>query len=346
MRSRERVTAALEFRPPDVIPLRILPAPGGLHEHGQKLVDLHRECGHDFGDLSGLALPKPPGPEDHDADGRYHSFVTDGWGTTWEYRIFGVWGHPVEWPLNDLSKLDAYTPPAPPAKDGPHVDAARESITEQMKTYYTLGGGGSLFETLHSLRRFEDVLIDIALDTPEINRIEDMILDHARGCVAHSLAIGVDGVCFGDDYGTQDALLVSPEVWRRFFKPRYRELFDTVKQAGKRVFFHCCGYIDPILEDFAELGVDAVWPQLTAFDRPALARRCRDLGMAVELHPDRGDLMQRGTPERVREYVLRLVDEFHWQDGGAWLYIEIDPGFPYANVEALFAVAQELRGRV
>ena len=64
----------------------------------------------------------------------------------------------------------------------------------------------------------------------------------------------------------------------------------------------------------------------------------------MQLHPDRGDLMQRGTPEQVRDYVLRLVEAFGTANGGSWLYLEVDPGFPWANVEALFEVAMELRG--
>ena len=99
-----------------------------------------------------------------------------------------------------------------------------------------------------------------------------------------------------------------------------------------------------MLEDFRELGVDVLWPQLTAFDLPDLARRCRQLGLAVELHPDRGDLMQHATPASIRDYVRRMLDTFETPAGGSWLYIEIDPGFVWPNVEALFEVAMELRG--
>jgi hypothetical protein len=53
--------------------------------------------------------------------------------------------------------------------------------------------------------------------------------------------------------------------------------------------------------------------------------------------------MQRSIPQQVRDYVRRLVDIFDTANGGSWLYIEIDPGFPFANVEALFETAMELR---
>jgi hypothetical protein len=97
------------------------------------------------------------------------------------------------------------------------------------------------------------------------------------------------------------------------------------------------------MADLAEVGVRAIWPQLPLYDHRELARRCRDLGLAVQLHPDRGALMQHGNPARIRDYVLGLMDEFDTPHGGSWLYVEIDPGFPWVNVEALFRVAMEVR---
>lgn len=346
MLPRERVIAALEFRSPDVVPLRIFPAAGGLYEHGQKLVDLIRECGHDFGDLSNLELPPAPPPEDFDADGRYHAFRTDEWGTRWEYRIFGIWGHPVEWPLNDWTNLATYSPPLPPPAEGPAVEAAREAAARHKERYYLLAGGGpGLLEKLISLRRFEEVLMDIALDTPEINRLTDLLAEHAAGWVKRALAEEADGVIFGDDFGAENAPLVSPERWRRFFKPRYAALFEPIRRAGKHLFFHSCGQLGPLIEDLRELGVHALWPQLPAYDLPSLAQRCRRIGLALELHPDRGELMQRGTPRQVRDYVHRLVELFGTWAGGSWLYLEVDPHFPWPNVVALFETAMELRSQ-
>jgi len=335
--------AALAFTPPDVVPLRIYAAAGGLYEHGRKLADLIRECGHDFGDFSRLQMPDPVPSSDFDEDGRYHAFKTDAWGTTWEYRIPGIWGHPIDLPLADLSRLDDYRPPSPPPAGGDAFEHEKARIAHERQRYFVIGHGGSLFEKLHSLRRFEDVLVEITTDAPEINRIADMLVEHAMSNVRRSLALNVDAVSFGDDFGTQSALLLSPQNWRRFFMPRYKVLFDTIRAAGKKVFFHCCGKIDDLLEDFRDTGVDVLWPQLPAFDPESLARRCRELGLVLELHPDRGEMMQRGTPEGVRAYVHRMLDTFATVSGGSWLYIEIDPGFPWQNVQALFRTAMELR---
>lgn len=343
MLPRNRVVAALDFRPVDTIPVRIFPAPGGLYDQGQRLVDLIMSCEHDFGDLSHVVLPEPPPEADFDPDGRYHATKTDEWGAVWEYRTFGIWGHPVARPLDDILRLDTWKPPAPPAAEGPEFHAALAAARTSRTRFFHMEFTGAIFETLRGVRRFEDVLMDIALDTPEINRLADMIMENMEGHVKRALALGADAIQFGDDFGTGTALMISPAAWRRFFKPRYERLCEPVKRAGKTVFFHSCGQIGAILDDLKAVGVDCIWPQLNIFDRPALVRRLRELRMAIELHPDRGDLMQRMTPDQVRSYVLQLVEDFDTPSGGSILYLEVDPGFPWPNVRALFDTAMELR---
>ncbi len=333
MNPRNRMLNALAFRPVDRVPLQVHPSPAGLFEHGQKLLDLMRRCPDDFDDPGSLRLPAVP-PEDFDPDGRYHKRSQDEWGTSWEYRLYGVWGYRTGYPLADMSRLANYRPPSIERLNG----------ADHRRRFVHLEGGVSLFETMQSLRPFEDVLVDIAQDTPEINRLADMLVEYYSVVVENALLKGADAVAVGDDFGTQQALMLSPATWRRFFAPRYRALFEPVQEAGKRIFFHSCGQIGALLEDLRLLGVDAIWPQLPLFDLPGLARRCRDLGLAVQLHPDRGDLMQRRSPRQVQEYVLRLVDTFDCLSGGSWLYLEIDPGFPWENVQALFETAIELRG--
>ena len=342
MNARERMLAALAFQPVDKVPLQIHPSPAGLFEHGQKLLDRMQACPHDFGDLSDLELPVVPA-QDFEADGRYHKISTDAWGTTWEYRLFGVWGYRVGYPLADMARLADYQPPTIQPLAGSELERQAAAGAAHRRQYFHLGGGASLFESMQSLRPFEEVLIDIARDTPEINRLADMLLEYNLRMVENALAVGVDAVGVGDDFGTQQALMLSPKTWRRFFLPRYRVLFKPVKKAGKRIFFHSCGKIDPILEDLAAAGADAIWPQLPLFDPRSLAQRCRALGLAVQLHPDRGELLQRATPQQVRAYLLDLVEQFDCLSGGSWLYLEVDPGFPWENVRAMFETVMELR---
>jgi hypothetical protein len=332
----------LELRPVDVVPLEWHPSWRGLYEHGEKLAELIRRDPGDFEDWSGTPIPVPD-PAHVDADGQYHEFRRDEWGTLWEYRIFQMVGHPAEWPLEDLDRLDSYRLPPPRFGTDEAFAALRETSARVRRAHYFKSGFFGLFERMIALRRYEDVLMDLAEDSEGIHALADRLIAHQAVDIARLIEAGADGIQFGDDYGTQQGLIMSPALWRRFFKPRLRELIRPCKEAGVKVFFHSCGKVGELLEDFREIGVDAIWPQLTAHGPETLAARCRDLGLAVAIHIDRAHVMTHGTPDDVRAAVDAAAAAFRPQEGGSWFYVEIDNGFPFANIEALMESIRRYR---
>jgi hypothetical protein len=342
MTSRERVRRAIRFENPDCMPVECNGSASGLYEHGEKLRDLWRQYPSDFCDPNDQPDPKP-GPEDFDADGRYHKIRVDEWGIEWEHFIYGAWGIPRKRPLDDIGKLDTLTTPAPPPMSGPSFEARRRDAEQRREKYWQWGGAGNVFEIMHSLRRFEDVLMDIHDDTPEINRVADIIFGLRRSEVALSLAIDSDGVGFGDDYGTQESLIISMDDWKTFFAPRYEAAMAPIREANKPIHMHSCGAILPLMPELAKLGVTSIWPQLPLYDLNELRAVTRDLGIAVALHVDRGHTMTYGSPDDVRREVDRVAKAFVRPEGGAWWYIEIDNGFPWENVVALYEAISENR---
>ncbi|MBN1673823.1 MAG: hypothetical protein JXR37_22435 [Kiritimatiellae bacterium] len=341
MTGRERVTAALAFEAPDRAPVEYHHSPAGMYEHGTALQQLMCRHGQDFGDPAEFAIPEPS-PDAVDGDGRYYEVERDMWGTLWEHRIFGIAGHPLERPLDDWGALPDWRPPAPPAVSGPLFEADRAKARAYQERFFLKSGWVSIFEVLHGIRRFEDVLVDIALDSAEINELADRIVGYQEQAVRYLLERGVDALQFADDFGTQEGLLLSPDLWRRFFRPRYARLIRPVKEAGKKVLFHTCGLVDRLLPDLAELGCDAVWPQIGLYDADRLAAMSRDLHLAVAIHPDRSHLMTFGSPADVRATVHQLAKTFRTAEGGSWFYVEIDNGFPFENVRALIETISEL----
>ncbi len=342
MTSRERVRAAMDFRPVDIAPLQYFYAPVGYYEHGEKLNDLFQTLPGDFEPFSRQPIPRPE-PEAYEADGSYHAFERDEWGTLRERRIFGVWGIPCEYPLDDLSRIDSFRPPEKPALSGPEFDQLCDKTREHKKQCYKLHHTGSLLEQMCALRRDADVLCDIALDEPDIHRLADMIVDRSAAEVQLAIKTGADGIAFGDDYGTERGLLLSPEMWRGFFKPRLAALFKPATEAGLDVLFHSCGKVMELLPDLREVGATAIWPQLPAFNMAELAARCRELGLAVAVHTDRANIMTYGKPREVRDLVKREYETFRMGDGGSWFYVEADNGFPFENLEALVEQIAEYR---
>ena len=343
MLPRERVFAALDFRKPDVVPVEYHPSPAGSYEHGEQLRQLFGRYPHDFGDASAIPLARPE-PEWVDAQGKYKELRRDEWGVIWEHLIFGVAGHPHLRPLDDWANLEAFTPPPVPVASGPQFEQEQIRTVCDQQRYFIKSGWISIFEVMHALRRFEDILMDLATDGPEINRLADLITDYQLRTIHYLLARGVDAIQFGDDYATQFGLIMSMATWRRFFKPRYQLLMKPVREAGKKIFFHTCGCGLKLLDDLADLRVHAIWPQLNAYGDGELTRFCRQTRIAIALHLDRGDLMVRSRPADIRSAVLKLAEEFLVSGGGAWFYVEIDSGFPFENIAALVETIGRLRG--
>lgn len=328
----------MHFQPVDRAPVEFYYTPVGYYEHGDKLNDLYATLPGDFAPFSRRPIPHP-GEQDYDPDGSYHAFRKDEWGTVWEYRIFGITGIPHVYPITSYEDADEYELPEPERLSAEETARLRADIAA--RDYYTLMPANNLFERLKQLMPDEEVFCGIELDDPAINRLTDRICAYNAAAIQQAIDAGADGISFGDDYGAEKSMLLSPETWRRFFKPRLRELFAPAVKAGLDIRFHSCGMIDPILEDLREIGVTGIWPQLPAYDMKALADKCRSLGLAVTIHTDRANTMTFGTPQQVRDLVLREFELFRVMDGGAWFYIEADNGFPFENLEALVTTIQE-----
>lgn len=335
---------ALAFKRPDVVPVEFRVSPAGMYEHGERLRDLLCRYGHDFGDAADFPMAAPA-PGSVDEQGRYYEQSTDRWGTVWEGRIFGIKGHPLKRPLDDWAALADWAPPPSPPVSGAAFEAEEQKATRHRKRFFLKSGWINLFEVLHAVRRFEDVLVDVALDSPEINELADRITAYQIKVVSYLIELGVDAVQFADDLGSQQGLFFSPDTWRRFFVPRYERMLAPVKQAGKKAFFHTCGMAWGLFEDFAALGFDAVWPQTHLYNTAEIVSLSRGLKLALAIHPDRAHLMTFGSPAQIRSTVLDLAEAYRVGEGGAWFYVEIDNGFPFENIEALVETVAEIRAR-
>ena len=342
MTGRERVKRAMHYQSVDKAPLQYYYCPVGYYEHGEKLNDLYQSLPGDFEPFRRMPIPCPP-KEDFNARGEYDVRRRDEWGTLWSHRIFGIAGIAVEYPLADWEALKSYDFPRHTPLSAAEKAALREQTAQHQQELYCMMGGGGLFEWLKQMRCDEDVLCDLMEDEPLIHKIADMRLDWCRELVTRAIEAGADGIALGDDFGTERAMLISPALFRRFFKPRYAELLRPAVQAGLDIHFHSCGQIAPILEDLAELGVTSIWPQLPLYDMQSLHTRCKSLGLAVAIHTDRAVTMTSGTPQQVRDLVRREYDTFCMGDGGSWFYVEADNGFPFENIEALVTTIAEYR---
>jgi uroporphyrinogen-III decarboxylase len=151
----------------------------------------------------------------------------------------------------------------------------------------------------------------------------------------------VDGLSFMDDWGSQHAVLISPELWRELFKPLYAEYIAIAHAHGKHAFMHSDGYIADFIPDLIEIGLDALNSQVFCMDVEDLGERFGGkLTFWGEL--DRQQLLPNATTAEIEAAARRLETAFH-HDGGFIAQCEFGPGARPENVYAFFAA---LAGKV
>lgn len=342
MLPRERFLRTLSYAGPDRLPVVYHPSPAGLHVHGQKLLDLFQRFPPD-NPIEFHDLPTPD-PEAVAPDGSYRELQTDAWGTVWEHLIFGVAGHPYTYPIPDWKSIDALVFPPTPLPKGPTFEEERARLRLQKERFLTTGGGISIFERLHALRPIDDILMALADGDRGLTRLLERLEAYWTEVIGYQIALGVDAIWFGDDWGTQTAPIISPTLFRNVFRPIYARLFDLVKSAGARVFFHSCGDLGPIFDDLLDLGIDLIWPQISWFEaNPHRMALCRERRVAFYVHPDRQRLVPLGTPNAIRAEMRRYAELGHSLNGGVIFYVEIENDAPFENIRTLIESIHEFR---
>jgi uroporphyrinogen decarboxylase len=128
----------------------------------------------------------------------------------------------------------------------------------------------SFLEISYTLFGYEQFMMNM-YDEPEmVARWLDRLLENAKDVLDKYLAIAgpyISAIQMNDDFGTQNSLQVSPDAYREFFKPRQAEWIRFVKdRTDAKVFIHCDGAVESLLEDFIEIGIDILNPLQTSAD--------------------------------------------------------------------------------
>jgi len=332
---RQRMLKAFSFDNPDKLPIYYHPSMAGLYVHGQKLADLFNAYPPDnYADFD--KIPQPPA-DAFDADGSYHEFVTDEWGVEWEYRIFGIAGHPRKCPLADWANLESYELPALHEVDKSEVARVRGEYLVWAPLWV------SIFEKISALRPFEEVLMDLQCGDSNMVALVEKICDWHRRSIDVCIDAGYDVFLLADDWGTQQGLFLAPEFFRSFFKPRIAELIGEIHKAGRLVVYHSCGAVEPLFEDLVEIGIDGLWHQSNLYEPQAFAEKAAEAKVLLYVHLDRQNLIPLGSPAEIRDAVKQYAEIHKALGGGAILYAEIENDAPFENVEAMIKAMNQYR---
>lgn len=325
MNPRERVVRAIEMSGPDRIPLTHATLPGAYLRYGTKLAELYRRYPSDVFHV-GSATSGEYGPE-------IGVPSLDPWGSQWVRHTDEHKGQAVHGPLESWEALATYEPP----------DTDSDEIMARMETNlranggrkYTYADGDIIWQRMFYLHGYQATLEDLLLCPERCAQLRDMILGVMIRRVRRLCCLAeLDGVHFRDDWGTQEGLMISPGLWREFFKPAYAGLFALVRDAGKHVWFHSDGVIDAIIPDLLEIGVQVLNPQVDVIGRQRLASLCGGK-ICIEGDTDRQHLLPYGTPEQVRAAVRADIDSLGCFNGGYIGRGEMAGDVPLENAVAL-----------
>jgi hypothetical protein len=337
---RENYLKAVEFRNPDWIPCSISIFAAVKMKYGEKLEDIMVKYPFIFGKYK-KGLIKFVKVSDHQQP---DSSSTDNWGCTWHTVKGGYEGQVVGHPLADWSAIDTYQPP----DVNKFTERGRrrwffERIgmkTMRWKGVLTSGSGERLFDRMYFLRGFENLMMDIARDNPNLPKLIDMLTKHELTLIHKWLDIGVDQIGFHTDIGTQNRLMIHPQKFRKYIKPMFKELFQTCRKANTHVYLSSDGNLLDIVDDLIECGVSVHDPQFRANGLEGIAKHykgklCVDLDLDRQLYPF-------ASPEQIKEHIRDSVRTLNSEEGGLMLKAEIsDTNISLENIEAICQAFEE-----
>ena len=209
--------------------------------------------------------------------------------------------------------------------------------------------GGNLFEIGQFLYRNDQFFMLLAGEPKRAHRFLDKLVEVHLGNLEQFLgAVGehIDIVLFGDDLGMQTGPMMSPQMYREFFKPRHKLLWNRAKElADVKVMLHCCGGVRELLGDLIEAGLDAINPVQISCSGMDVAELKAEFGTELTFWGggcDTRDVLPNGTPEQVAEHVRKQVKTL--SPGGGFVFQQVHnilANVPPQNIAAMFEAVNE-----
>lgn len=243
-------------------------------------------------------------------------YSEDEWGNIW-HRIVGrsVKGEIHTPALDNWAKLKDF---CLPDMDDPkrYVDTTKEfaNETERFRMGYL---PGFPFSICRNMRKMEIYFQDLILERECIDELHEQVAGLLERMINRLADAGADGIFFAEDWGIQDRLLISPNMWRELFKPLYKRLCEAAHARGLFMLMHSCGYNWEILDDLAEVGVNAF-----QFDQPGLyglerlAEKLQRLKVCLFSPVDIQKVLPTGDRNLIETEARQMIRLFGGQHGG------------------------------
>jgi uroporphyrinogen decarboxylase len=195
-----------------------------------------------------------------------------------------------------------------------------------------------VFEPAWYLRGLENLLSDMICNEPMAAACLDRMTRIKADISQHVAAAGIDMIVFGDDVGTQQSMMMSPALWRKWLKPAMKTVIEAAKSINPEIiaYYHSDGVIYDIISDLIEIGVDVLNP---------VQPECMDPVKIKVLYGDKlsfwGTIgtqttMPFGSPAEVEADVKHMIETVG--EGGGLVIAPthmLEPEVPWQNIETM-----------
>ncbi|MGQ9662286.1 MAG: uroporphyrinogen decarboxylase family protein [Kiritimatiellia bacterium] len=347
MNSRERTCLALSHKPADRIPIDFWASSAAIRKLEQGLGLPYSEfLEHYDVDLRYIEGPRYTGPSlesGEDIWGVRRSLVSVGRASTGE-----IYQEVTTPPLSSAESVDQILKyphwPDPEWFDYSTVEKQCDRIRRANRVVVFMGDRLNRVAQLKPamyLRGTEEIFLDMAM-RPEVARaifakIRSFYLGYLERILQAAKGL-IDIVLMGDDFGAQQGMLISPEMWREFLMPGFREYIELIKAHGAVAAHHTCGAVAPIIPDMIRCGLDvlqSLQPEaagmvLTELKARFGARLCFHGGVSIQR------ILPFGSPEAIRRHVEEIALLF--KDTGGYIFCtahNIQADTPVRNIVTL-----------
>jgi uroporphyrinogen decarboxylase len=342
MTSKARVHAALDRKPVDRVPIFMWFHPDTTN-HFAALLEIPPPS---VAEAMGNDVKQTWVNNNYAMEGIVHEHEGDGhadvWGIRW--KKVGAFNQIASFPLAEAAREEVLAYRFPVEHQDELLSQMSPLLRDADNWFVGCDVSPCVFEMYFRLRGMDHVLTDMAIDP-------DLASEMFKRCADFSIQLAeqacrrfpLDWLWTGDDVAGQDALMMSPAMWREQIKPQLQRVFDVSKAAGLWHAHHCCGALRPIIPDLIEMGLDVLNPiqcNCEGMDPLDLKKEFgRDIAFMGGL--DTVDVLPHGSVSDVRRSTARLLKGMT-DDGGGYILAAshtIPPETPDDNIFALLAEA-------
>ncbi len=350
MNPRERILAVLRHEQPDRVPKMVNFYPYSFSRHPL------REAGEVFD--TEIRFVRIPAPSQQNDFLRYLRSLPDDTyvGTQDILRTYHDWGYYPEIErharLSDVQTIeDIAAAPMPDFMSQVKPQKlCREVERHHSRNYAVMAApphlGGELFETAYRLRGFEQFMFDMAKNPLLVDYLLDQLTAmHLAVCLELARA-GIDILSLDDDVGEPTRMMISPAMWRRYFKPRFKTIIAACKAVNPElaVFWHSDGCIEPIIPDLIEIGVNILNPVQPDVMDPAKLKHLYGDQLVFFGTVGTPSAWSWGTPDSIRAEVKERIETVG-KGGGLIIApaydLEPEESIPWKNITAFFDAVEE-----